>query len=117
MELSLKQIGARIRTAREAQNITQFQLAEMINISLSHMSNIETGNTNFGVDILVRLAQALQVSTDALLRPDVPQVTALYAEEIDDLLRGRSPEEMQLLTKILRDVTALLERKTTDGQG
>lgn len=114
MELSLKEIGSRIRKTRENQNITQFQLAEMTNISLSHMSNIETGSTNFGVDILVRIAEALQVSADALLRPDVPQVAALYAKEIDDLLCGRSPAEMQLLTKILRDICILLDQNQKD---
>lgn len=114
MDLSLKEIGSRIRKTRESQNITQFQLAEMTNISLSHMSNIETGSTNFGVDILVRLAEALQVSTDALLRPDVPQVAALYAKEMDELLCGRTPGEMQLLTKILRDVCTLLDQKKAD---
>ena len=37
----------------------QAELAEKLNISLSHMSDIETGKSNYGVDILMRITEVL----------------------------------------------------------
>ena len=39
-------IGQKVRKYRKALNMSQEQLAEFINISVTHMSHIETGNTN-----------------------------------------------------------------------
>ena len=69
----LKDVGDRIRATRNSKQMSQLELAEKINISASYMSDIEMGKSNFGVDILIRLAEVLQVSLDWLLRADVPE--------------------------------------------
>ena len=38
-------IGQRVRKFRTSQHLSQEQLAEPVNISTTHMSHIETGNT------------------------------------------------------------------------
>ena len=43
------EIGARIRARRKALGMSQEQLAEMVNISTTHMSHIETGNTKLSL--------------------------------------------------------------------
>ena len=40
MTIDYKALGAKIKEYRKKENITQEQLAEMADISLSHMSNI-----------------------------------------------------------------------------
>ena len=52
-------IGQRIRKFRKAQNLSQEQLAEMVNISTTHMSHIETGSTKLSLQVLGELAEAL----------------------------------------------------------
>ena len=59
-------IGARIKAARERVHLTQEQLAEIIDISPTHMSVIERGVKTPKLDTFVRIANALGVSTDAL---------------------------------------------------
>ena len=61
-------IGARIKAARERVHLTQEQLAEIIDISPTHMSVIERGVKTPKLDTFVRIANALGVSTDALLQ-------------------------------------------------
>ena len=56
--------GAVIRKLREKKNMTQAELADMIGIAHSHMSDIERGETRLGVDILMSISEKLQVSTD-----------------------------------------------------
>ena len=63
----LEKIGQRIQKARKQKNLTQIQFAEILDISTSHLSDIETGRTNFGIDILMNITETLQVSADYLL--------------------------------------------------
>ena len=60
-------IGKRIRAHRKRLNLSQEELAEMVNISTVHMSHIETGYTKLSLPVLVDLACALGVRTDDLI--------------------------------------------------
>ncbi|MBQ6862663.1 MAG: helix-turn-helix transcriptional regulator [Clostridia bacterium] len=61
------EIGQRIRKKRKAQNLSQEELAEKVGISTTHMSHIETGNTKLSLQVLVCIAEALEVSADVLI--------------------------------------------------
>ena len=61
------EIGQQIRKSRKAHGLSQEQLAEMVGISVTHMSHIETGNTKLSLPVLVEIATALNVRTDDLL--------------------------------------------------
>ena len=60
-------IGKRIRAQRYKLDLSQEELAEMVNISAVHMSHIETGYTKLSLPVLVDLACALGVRTDDLI--------------------------------------------------
>lgn len=64
MELDYKAIGKRIKIARIQVDLTQEKLAEYVNLSPSHMSNIETGTTKVSLTTIVNIANALSVSVD-----------------------------------------------------
>jgi len=55
MELNYKAIGKRIKIARIQRELTQERLAEMADISPTHMSNIETGTTRVSLSAIVCL--------------------------------------------------------------
>lgn len=61
------EIGQRIRWYRNVRSLSQEQLAEMVNISATHMSHIETGATKLSLQVLVDISVALDTSTDSLL--------------------------------------------------
>ncbi len=61
------EIGSRIRKYREAKKITQKQLAALIGVTGSRVSNWEQGINRPDVDILSRLCNALSVSPSELL--------------------------------------------------
>ena len=100
----LKAVGLRIQEARKAVGISQSQLAEMVNISVSHLSAIETGRSNFGVDILMRITEILKVSADSLLRTDIPEVSAIYGGEIEEILKNCPPIQIEAMIKTLRQM-------------
>lgn len=82
MSEQLKALGERIRETRKEKGLTQLELAEKVKISPTYMSEIELGKSNFGVETLIRISEELQVSTDWLIRAAVPEVNAIYQNEI-----------------------------------
>lgn len=61
-------IGTNVRNKREEKNMTQVELAEAVEAIQSTISGIETGARQPSVDMLVRLAVALDCTVDELLR-------------------------------------------------
>ena len=104
-------IGSRIREARVGRRMSQADLAAKANISLPHVSAIETGQTNMKLESFIRIIEALQVSADSLLRPDVPEVRSLYQSEFDELLADCSPKELDSILKIVREVKSTMTRR------
>lgn len=65
---NLKQIiGQRIRECRLKEGYTQAQFAELMDISVNFLSEIETGKKGMSQDTIYRLCQKLQLSADYIL--------------------------------------------------
>lgn len=64
-----KIIGLNIAYYRKMKGFTQLQLAELINISRTHMSNIEAPNvpTSISLETLLDIADALDIPASNLL--------------------------------------------------
>ena len=99
-------IGARIKAARERVHLTQEQLAEIVDISPTHMSVIERGVKTPKLDTFIRIANALGVSTDALLQDVVVPVNDSIMAELSARI-GRLPQKEQ--NRILNAIRALTE--------
>ena len=94
-------IGTRIKAARERVHLTQEQLAEIVDISPTHMSVIERGVKTPKLDTFVRIANALGVSADALLQDGVDHANESIMAELSIRI-GRLPQykdSMRLLIK------------------
>ncbi len=64
--IELKYLGRKIQTRRKALGLTQEQLAEKLNCSLTHLCRIE-GGCKPGMDALLRICRVLGCSLDELL--------------------------------------------------
>lgn len=96
------EIGQRIRKYRKAHGFSQERLSEMVNISVTHMSHIETGNTKLSLSVLVSLAKALEVSTDSLLFSSTESKRTIATEAILDTLENCTTEQLMILTDVLK---------------
>lgn len=66
-ESALIEIGKRIQNRRKQQGLTQEQLADMMNVSIQMVSNLERGNKAIRIDNLINLSKILDISTDYIL--------------------------------------------------
>ena len=97
------EIGARIRKFREDRGYSQKELAELIGVSNSRISNWEQGINRPDADILVDLCKTLNVSPSELL--DVH----LKDDELNDMERKvikayRAKKDLQSAVNILLGV-------------
>lgn len=73
-----KQIGTTLRAAREAQGMTQGELASVVGLSRTSLTNIELGRQRILVDQLADLATALHVSVTSLIPERNTEVISQY---------------------------------------
>ena len=99
-------IGSKIKEARERAHLTQEELAEIIDISPTHMSVIERGVKTPKLDTFVKIVKALNLSADALLLDGMDQVNESIVAELSVRL-GRLTDEEQ--NRILNAIRALTE--------
>ena len=98
------EIGKRIRDIRTNKKMSQADLADKANISLSQVSDIETGKSSMRLTTFIGIVEALQVSADVLLRTDIPEVNNIYKSELAELLEDCTPTEIESILKIVKEV-------------
>ncbi len=60
-------LGSNIKSAREERGISQRKLALMTGTSRSYLWKIETGSAGIGIDVLCRIARALDMDVRDLI--------------------------------------------------
>ena len=105
--MDMKQIGQRIRNAREAANITQEGLALAIGCTTKHIGAIERGIKTPRLDTFIAIANTLGTSADYLLQDFLDQPSELLAGEMASVL-GQLPQDMQI--RVLKGLRAFAGR-------
>lgn len=94
-------IGQKIRKIRKAHGLSQEELAEKVNISTTHMSHIETGNTKLSLPVFVDIAAALEVRTDDLL-DTATATTSTSLDEIAAVLERCTAQEAKVIADVVK---------------
>lgn len=97
MVLDYSLIGTRIRKHRKQQKLTQEKIAEIVEISPQHMSNIERAISIPSTEVIMKLAIALETTPDEFL---VGAVKYTEGEEkwrnVAELLRGMDEKQLEM---------------------
>lgn len=110
MELDYKAIGKRIKIARIKADLTQERLAEMVEISPTHMSNIETGTTRVSLTAIVSLANALSVTVDDFLCDSVVKSKVQFEKDIAGILADCDEYEIRMVKDMAQALKETLRR-------
>lgn len=100
-------IGERIRKTRRAHDISQEVLAEMVDISTTHMSHIETGNTKMSLEVLVDIAKSLNVSIDYLIFGKENGENKYY-RQLEEVLCTCTPDNARVILGMVDSLNKLL---------
>ena len=105
-------LAQNIKQLRKEKGWSQTELANKIGSHLSHITRMETGKYNPSVDVLIKLADALEVSLDQIVnRSGGPEEIHIedqtFAEKIK-LLNTLNKKEKEVITTF---IDAILTKK------
>ena len=94
-------MGFRISTQRRKLNMTQEELAEKVDVSVKHISAIETGRTKANISLLYDIATCLDVTIDYFTFGIVKKNKL---EEIEEYLRECTDEEVDIIKVMVKAI-------------
>ena len=99
----LKLFGMRIKELRTSRKLSQERLAEKAGISSKYLSRIEMGQHFPSIDILTKLANALNVELkDFFEFAHKAKNARELKRSLNDLLNEANEEKLRLVVKVLR---------------
>ena len=108
MSLNYKLIGQRIKESRLQKIMSQAELAERIDMSVSYISYIETAKKQASLDSMVRIANALGVTVDHMLSGNQTSDPTEYRTDLVQLLEGCTSCEKRIIYEIASTVKQIL---------
>ncbi len=96
----LKQIGRRVRLQREFLGYTRDHLAELLGVSVNFCSDIELGKKGMSLGTLVKMAEALHVSTDFIV---LGKLRSNDSRSITALLESCDESKQKYLEEIIKN--------------
>lgn len=102
--------GQRLRELRTGKSLSQRALAQVIGVSHTYVSKIETGNLDFGdfpsKELILKLAKALEADADELLllAGKVPEGIRRRILERPDAFRKLADLDNQALDELMEQV-------------
>ena len=94
-------IGSRIRDTRKHLKWTQEKLAERADIGVVYLGEIERGLKTPSVTIFAKIADALEVSADYLLRDELPTGKEYVYDDLTKKLEGLTPKQRKTVIDIV----------------
>ena len=80
-------------------------MAELVDLSPTHLSNVETGSTRVSLQSIINISNALSVSVDELLCDSIIKSDNQFRSELAEILSDCDEYEI----RIIMDVAAALK--------
>jgi transcriptional regulator with XRE-family HTH domain len=109
-----RQIGENIRLMRKSKGLSQEQLALRAEINASYMGQVERGEKNPTIDVLGKIAAALQTPLEQLVqvgnsnRIDGGEAES-YSDKIISQMTGLSVKEQEVVYRFVKQLVQFRE--------
>ena len=113
MILDYNLIGQRIRQRRIEKKLTQENVAEYLDISVSYVSRVERAAVKISLETLVRIAVYLDVSPAFLIDGTVTVSEGYLQSELAEVVSGFSAEQISLLLDIAQAIKERIKTTST----
>lgn len=97
-------LGNAIRTARIKMNLTQEQVAEMIDVSPTHYKHLESEHRMPSIEVLFKLCDVLSLSLDSLLFVSTKERPLL--QDINNYAHKCTDKQLQIILAAMQVMIA-----------
>ena len=104
MNQVLRDVSKNISKERKKRGLSMAKLAEMDNLSVSHISKLERSKCEIGLKALLRIAAAMEIEADELLPDDFElkgvekKLTA--GERFEQIMQGADPQLVEMFLRM-----------------
>lgn len=102
--MDYRMMGERIRKQRISNKMTQENLAEKANISVSFLGQIERGDRKPSLETVVNIANSLGVTVDQLLSDSYKIAPKSLVDELAFLVREKSEHEIRTVIEVTKTI-------------
>lgn len=104
--MNLKQVfGNNLRLYRKMHGLSQEQLAEKLDISVKHLSTLETGKVFASCELIEKLAVELGISVSSLFYfPEEKSIDESDYSKIDSILEEESQKMLEAIKTRIRKI-------------
>ena len=100
--IDFARIGRKLKEIRISKNLTQEYIANMADVNVSHISNIENNRVKVSLSTLVQICNALNITVDYILAEEYKQPSSAIEQEILHELNLCSDETKEQILKIVK---------------
>ena len=104
--LDFKLIGKRIKEERLKKELSQIQLAELMDISVAYLSRIEIGKTEVSLKRLMEICNILGIASSKILEGSISDESNYLNKEFKEILSECDTKKKNLIynmSKLIRD--------------
>lgn len=100
--IDFARIGRKLKEIRISKNLTQEYVANMADVNVSHISNIENNRVKISLPTLVHVCNALDTTVDYVLYDEYDHPSNVFEMEILHEVHSCTPETQKQIIKIIR---------------
>jgi len=104
MQAVLLKFGQRISELRQKRGLTQEKLAVLLQYSPNHISKIESARTNPSFDLIVRIADILDVDIKDLFNFDEHKNNTEIKEQLNFIINKIDNKDLKIVYKIINSI-------------
>lgn len=103
MDKDIELIANNIKRLRERKGYTQEELAETVNLSVSHISKVESGQRKIGMKAYLNILKALDANETDILFPVADEDSETFLQ-YQSIMTDCSEAERDFLLDTLKDI-------------
>lgn len=106
----LREVSQNIRRERRRRGLSMARLAEMANLSVSHISKVEAEQCEIGLRALLKIAAALGIEVTELLPAELTEVPkmATNGEKFEEIMQGANQQTIEFVLKMSEHMASAL---------
>lgn len=106
-----KAAGKQIQLLRQRHNLTQKELAEIINSSQNYLSDVETGKKRPSLDYYITIANYFKVSLDQLFADELNMKKNIIIDSVVLKMGYMSDKEQKLVLDMVESIQKYVDEK------
>lgn len=106
-----KNLGIRIKEQRKKKKFSQEKLAEMCNLGTSYIGIIERAEKRASIITLVKIANALEISTDYLLADSIKYTDGDLLESTMSSLKDMDEKDFEYVSNLIKTTKDFIRKR------